>query len=337
MIAATTLNVSHVLHHLRNMHDVYNDVKDLGVVDLYVYFSDMEKKYVFEGEKNYAMIVHQLSPINFQTDNAKGKLMSVKGQTDRAIKDRMICPYCSTSLPSNSAYSIHIKHGNVTCSNCREVITYEAFVLATFVRNFNRGDYPTVAINVQLIFDKNNATWKAFSSYLLQLFKANDKIISSSSVQAQRRQSFNLRKEIRGIIAAVRNNISCLSMDLIQGMYRQLLFINKICGNYICSNYEYWIDPKIIEASIERYHKFLNLIAIHNRRSYKVLVPTMDIDLIWHTHQTNHNGYYQYTNSLLGKVLNHNDNIGTDNLKKGKKILYVYKWLLLLTLLSYKQ
>ena len=318
---SSNLSVHDVLHHLHNMYGVFNDVKDLGAVDLYVYFSRMEKDYVFEGKRNYAMTVHQLSPLSFQKD--KRKIALLKGKTDIAISDRMICPYCSSRLPPKDGYLLHIKQSNVCCDKCREVITYEAFVLATFVWNFNRGDYAAVKVKgflgVLLTFDKSNATWKAFSSYLLQLLKTNENILAMPSTE-QRKESFNLRKEIRGHIAAVRNNISSLSFDLIQGLYRQLSFINKICGNYICCNYEYWTNPKIIEESIKRYFKFLNLIAVHQRRR-KILVPTMDIDLIWHTHQClsdSSDSYCNYTRTLMGRILNHDDTIESDGLKKGR-------------------
>ena len=137
-------------------------------------------------------------------------------------------------------------------------------------------------------------------------------------ITEQRKQSFNLRKEARGHIAAVRNNISCLSFDLIQGLYRQLSFINKICGNYMCCNHEYWTNPRIIEASIRRYFKFLDLIAEYRPRR-KALVPTIDIDLIWHTHQClgDSSSYCNYTRTLLGGILNHDDTIESGNLKKG--------------------
>eukprot|EP01036_Dinobryon_divergens_P034247 gene34247-44244_t len=240
---SSTLNVPDVLQHLQNMHSLFNDVKDLGPVELYAYFSRLEKDYVFEGKRNYAMIVHQLSPILFQQD--KGKVASLKGKTDRAISDRLICPYCSSRLPPEEG----------------EVVTFEAFVLATFVWNFNRGDHATVKgfLDVPLTFDKTKATWREFSAYLLQLCKKS-KIILAMPIIIQRRQAFTLRQEIKKRIAAVRKNISCLSFDLIQGLYRQLSFINKICGNYMCCNHEYWTNPRIIEASIRRYFKFLDLI-----------------------------------------------------------------------------
>ena len=315
---SSKLNVNDVVHHLHNMYGVFNDIKDLGAVELYAYFSRLEKDYVFEGKRNYAMTVHQLSPLSFQKDLRK--IASFKGKTDRAISDRLICPYCSSKLPPKDRYLLHIKQTSATCSCCREVVTFEALVLVTFVWNFNRGDYPTVKsfLDVPLTFDKTNATWREFSAYLLQLCKKS-KIILAMPITIQRRQAFNLRKEARGHIAAVRKNISGLSFDLIQGLYRQLSFINKICGNYMCCNHEYWTNPRIIEASIRRYFKFLDLIAEYRPRR-KVLVPTIDIDLIWHTHQCldDSSSYCNYTRALLGGgILNHDDTIESGNLKKG--------------------
>ena len=44
---SSTLNVPDVLQHLQNMHSLFNDVKDLGPVELYAYFSLDWKKTTF--------------------------------------------------------------------------------------------------------------------------------------------------------------------------------------------------------------------------------------------------------------------------------------------------
>jgi len=78
-------------------------------------------------------------------------------------------------------------------------------------------------------------------------------------------------------------------------------FVNKICCNY-----DYWCNEDVIDASINRYERFLNLAKVHSR---KVLDPTMDIDLVWHTHQTNHEDYVRYCNNHLGRIFDHDDSI----------------------------
>ena len=83
--------------------------------------------------------------------------------------------------------------------------------------------------------------------------------------------------ECKAMVKYAKVNLSCVSLDLVKGMYRQLDFINKIC-----TNFQYWNNETIINASIVRYFKFMDL--IRTTATSKTLVPTMDIDLVWHTH-----------------------------------------------------
>eukprot|EP01036_Dinobryon_divergens_P038782 gene38782-50970_t len=93
----------------------------------------------------------------------------------------------------------------------------------------------------------------------------------------------------------------------------------------MCCNHEYWTNPRIIEVSIRRYFKFLDLIAEYRPRR-NVLVPTIDIDLIWHTHQCldDSSSYCNYTRALLGGILNHDDTIESGNLKKAYARTFIY-------------
>jgi len=300
-----------VVGHLNSMKQVFDTVKDLSAENLYLYVSQMEKDYMYGAMDGFAHVVHMLNPVAYQKDLQSNFPNSARRRAthDVAISERMNCPYCSTKLEAANAYKLHIKRATISCIRCHEQITYEAFVLAIFVCNFNRGDYAVQSsFDSTLSFGKSNSTWKTFSAYLLTVVKNNKKILALSTSE-QRRHSVNLRKEVRELISKVRDNLSCLSMDLIQGMYRQLSFVNKIC-----SNYEYWTNKEVIAASVARYYKFVPLIACHRG---KTLVPTMDIDLVWHTHQTDPVNYNNYTTSILGRLLNHDDTIGSDDLGKG--------------------
>jgi len=55
-------------------------------------------------------------------------------------------------------------------------------------------------------------------------------------------------------------HLGTCSIDLVQGMFRQLDFINKICPHY-----EYWTESRVIEAAILRYERFMALIAVNKR------------------------------------------------------------------------
>ena len=66
----------------------------------------------------------------------------------------------------------------------------------------------------------------------------------------------------------------------------------------------HYMNLTFLKSSIDRYKNFLYL-----KKKYKAayLVPTYDIDLMWHTHQLSPLNYIEDCNSYLGYALNHDD------------------------------
>ena len=111
--------------------------------------------------------------------------------------------------------------------------------------------------------------------------------------------------------------MSSLSVDLVQGMFRQLDFTNKLC-----SNYAYWTRPAVLDAAITRYDMFLRIVP---SAKGKMLVPTLDIDLAWHAHQQADAAYRRYTKKVCGSVLNHDDDITGGDTAQGYTRAFM-KW-----------
>ncbi|OCF38110.1 hypothetical protein I316_00334 [Kwoniella heveanensis BCC8398] len=70
-----------------------------------------------------------------------------------------------------------------------------------------------------------------------------------------------------------------------------------------------------LQFGVVLYHAWLDL--MHASSSRYFLVPRLDIDLAWHTHQLHHAGYNTDTTGLLGKMLNHDDAAGENKLGDG--------------------
>ena len=87
---------------------------------------------------------------------------------------------------------------------------------------------------------------------------------------------------------------------------RQCQFVDKIMS---VEN----ITSDAIDGAIDRYEKFLHLMWAPDKPKGLIMVPTNDIDLIWHSHQLNPNGYQSFCieNSPTGGLVNHDDNIDT--------------------------
>jgi hypothetical protein len=99
------------------------------------------------------------------------------------------------------------------------------------------------------------------------------------------------------------NNIETL---ITKNLDNQRQFIQKLKHNDIIIDYE----------SIQRYEKFINLFKKCNKFYRKtIIVPTLDIDIIWHAHMLTPKMYTSDMKNTLGYVLDHNDEIDQDQLK----------------------
>ncbi|TYJ57906.1 hypothetical protein B9479_001261 [Cryptococcus floricola] len=80
-----------------------------------------------------------------------------------------------------------------------------------------------------------------------------------------------------------------------------------------------WLDHGTMELSlgIVLYHAWLDL--AHSTSLKYFLVPRLDIDLAWHSHQLHGTGYKADTERLLGQFLNHDDAAAEDKLGNGLK------------------
>jgi len=95
------------------------------------------------------------------------------------------------------------------------------------------------------------------------------------------------------------------SMNLVDGMKRQLKFMSKISNHQCFRNAEYCTN------GIRRYKLFLKLIGMRRCKA----VPTMDIDLTWHTHMLLPDHYIRDTKELIGFTPNHDDDVSDRNLE----------------------
>ncbi|KAF4471911.1 hypothetical protein FALBO_1172 [Fusarium albosuccineum] len=104
---------------------------------------------------------------------------------------------------------------------------------------------------------------------------------------------------------------SSLAEKLRDAVIRQTAFIDKM-------NAHMWIRSPSLEGtmrrSIDRYQKFCKLMKLAKGRT---VVPTLDIDLAWHTHQCSAKEYGQDMKTLVGKFINHDDTIAKPKLGDG--------------------
>jgi len=105
-----------------------------------------------------------------------------------------------------------------------------------------------------------------------------------------------------------------LSIDLVAAALRQRGFALKITGEE-CAGVD---SPAALVHAICRYQKFMMLLRdTAGKKHYRHLVPTLDIDLCWHTHQLHPVQYRNWCRGNVGRLINHDDTISKIDLKDG--------------------
>ncbi|KAF2197879.1 hypothetical protein GQ43DRAFT_434772 [Delitschia confertaspora ATCC 74209] len=111
------------------------------------------------------------------------------------------------------------------------------------------------------------------------------------------------RYAVRRMMANYWDNSSPFALDLVGAVMRQGVFIQKMVKID-------WLRSPVVMTTMSRlivkYHRFIRIIAEHPK---KTAVPTLDVDLAWHTHQLSPKSYYSYSTRETKKFVNHDDKI----------------------------
>jgi hypothetical protein len=100
-------------------------------------------------------------------------------------------------------------------------------------------------------------------------------------------------------------------IQIAAAVQRQSSFIRKMERHL-------WVRSPALEFTLvgarDRYAKFLELFKLFPKTT---MVPTLDIDLVWHTHQCSAQLYELDTITLTGRFINHDDSLETPILDNG--------------------
>ncbi|KAJ3267516.1 hypothetical protein HK104_005810, partial [Borealophlyctis nickersoniae] len=253
------------------------------------------------------------------------------------------CLWCMTTIhaPSESYILFRMKDAPLKCASCAQEFTASSYSvkrvlndMRQFMQNQSKfvkgtvldhesGKIDTIAgqrdMNLLLchsyekgrkdmdeIFQSADAAktaefhWPKFQAKLLTLILS----LTRQKLMA------NMRKQTMGRVArAYRNMVTPLTIDLVAAVVRQRTFTAKMVGGAVN-----WSDPVVVARSTMRYRQFLILM---EREPTKFLVPTLDIDLNWHTHQCFPLRYQQYGFKHTGRLINHDDAASDTSLGTG--------------------
>ncbi|KLJ07039.1 hypothetical protein EMPG_17472 [Blastomyces silverae] len=112
----------------------------------------------------------------------------------------------------------------------------------------------------------------------------------------------------RRLLSRYWGNSSVFGLDLVGAVIRQGTFITKM-------DTIDWLHSPTLQATMEhllnRYTVFIHIISQHR----KLAVPTLDIDLGWHTHQLAPQSYFRYSlHKTRDRFIDHDDKVTEDQL-----------------------
>lgn len=119
------------------------------------------------------------------------------------------------------------------------------------------------------------------------------------------------RISIRRMMSRYWNNHSPFSLDLVGAVLRQGSFVQKM------DEIDWLHSPgleKTMVRLIDKYRVFLEIIA---KNPESMAVPTLDVDLAWHTHQLSPYRYYAYCKKHANTLINHDDKVEEGKLSDG--------------------
>lgn len=113
------------------------------------------------------------------------------------------------------------------------------------------------------------------------------------------------RMSVRRMMSKYWNNASIFSTDLAAACIRQGSFVEKM------SEID-WLHSPAVAATMPRliikYQRFFDIMSSYPK---DMTVPTLDVDLAWHTHQLMPRSYYDYSlKQTGGRFIDHDDKVG---------------------------
>ncbi|KAF3090186.1 hypothetical protein TWF102_009402 [Orbilia oligospora] len=166
-----------------------------------------------------------------------------------------------------------------------------------------------VIFNVRTV--PQNSGVSAIRTVLETALKSSTTVSKASTTERiTQGKLLNVHKlSIRRMMSAYWDNPWPQSINLIGAVLRQGTFVSKMANDL-----NWYHSPALgntVSRACTRYNRFISLM---RARSRKILVPTLDIDLAWHTHQTMPHNYYTYTVGATARFVDHDDKIDESKL-----------------------
>ncbi|KAJ7600398.1 hypothetical protein C8J56DRAFT_767239 [Mycena floridula] len=225
------------------------------------------------------------------------------------------CPYCDeinvTEYLNSDGTGYMQQKFYIACWKCRKPYNKESLALRRFFDDV-----------------KDNMSSIASVLYLFILSALKSRVISVAHCKARKlkyaisdvrgiafhtvsrlMETITSKDQLEGIILRTKqilgayNDDKLFSLDLMGAVIRQGTFIKKMHDiSWTASG----LDETVLKQAIARYHAFLDLLA---SSPSSFCVPTLDIDLVWHTHQLMPQRYSKDCTKFVGRFIDHDDKV----------------------------
>ena len=118
------------------------------------------------------------------------------------------------------------------------------------------------------------------------------------------------RIAVRKMMSRYWENFTLFALDLGGAVMRQGVFVEKMC------KLDWLHSPSARETMSRLLTKYGRFMDIMRANPSQVAVPTLDVDLAWHTHQLSPSAYYRYTVDKIKRFVDHDDKIDDNTLSR---------------------
>ncbi|KAJ2985784.1 hypothetical protein NUW58_g5348 [Xylaria curta] len=163
------------------------------------------------------------------------------------------------------------------------------------------------------LYDPPPASMESVRAIIEKALADSDIVKQAESVaEKDKDKSYRLGQEarvhVRKMMSRYWNNTSPFALDLRGAVMRQGIFTEKMY------KMDWLHSPAARETMARLVNKYGRFTEIIRKTQTKTAVPTLDIDLAWHTHQLSPGIYYKWMCSKTGKFVDHDDKIDENKL-----------------------
>lgn len=208
--------------------------------------------------------------------------------------------FCSLTGNHKSGFAdMDLKVISYPCCGFNSEITHTQLRTRKFFRDYSDNSklLPSIYKYYSPSLDNVSDSMIEADKSVRSIISTNEKIFKSMQVSKFSERFNTIFNKFDWLIYRDYFEINCISStlppspstfqiheDLVTCVIRQERFIDKMMKlDWLHSQF---VEITIID-SIDRYQKFMNLL----KNSKICLVPTLDVDLVWHTHLLNHPSY----------------------------------------------